>query len=998
LDFFGHAMTGSQNIIRRRWMLILLASVVIGIGFAAATSRVAVLPPPQLSDAKSALLQGDYDRAERLANQLVLLGLNQIQALAVAGEAAGKAGRIDAAVQYYETLSKRQQQFKQPPVGLYYAAEACRDAGRLTEAQVFYQRFLTFSPDHVLTHERLAFLMNVSGSRRESVPHFFSLVRSGKAEVQELVLFADLDRPNEQHQFLNDCEKKSPGDQFVQFGLAADALWEGRVDEATSRLKKSLSTFPNFIAGQAMLGELLVNDSDDQFVKWYLGLPSTRDPDIQYVLGLWCRKHHQTQMAARCFWNSLRDLPTSRRATAQLGQQLRLLGDKNVEFIEKRSKQQTELTQLIDQVLRTNSERVEPIRDAALLLEQMGRLWEAAAWGLVAERQFPDATWPRELFTRVAGMLDEKLPLVIDPENLALRFDLSAFPKFDLDLIPYQSSTNLDANKHSLIRFEESGCGPDFTYYNASDPSTPGARMFEQGGGGVAVIDYDRDNWPDLFFPQGSIWRTGQSEPEPSASLTDRLFRNILGNEAPDVTQSSGLVDRGFGQGAAVGDFDNDGFPDLYVGNIGRNQLLRNNGDGTFSDVTDLAGLTSTDWTSSCVVVDLNADGHADLYDVNYLTGPHVYEMICQGRACSPKAFEGTPDRLLLSRGDGTYEMVTPDPRETKGKGLGIVAFQLIERGRPSLFISNDQVPNFLLHNHATTDPSNIRLEDEAFVRGVAYNQDGLAMASMGIAADDLDGDGRIDFYVTTFKDESSMLFLQDSPGLFIDSSTTAGLRAATMPFVGWGTQCLDSDRDGFPDLVGVNGHIDDFRDEGGEFHMRPQFFRNLGTGRFSELMAAEAGSFFSQKRLGRGLSRLDWNRDGLMDFAVSNVGDRASLVMNVTKGAGHFLSVRLAARHGGRDAIGSLIEVRTSDRTWKKQLVAGDGYMASNERLVQFGLGDATTVEELIVHWPSGTKTTLRQLPADVTIELIESTPRGIQRRGPEESEVVEVITGRDD
>ena len=268
-----------------------------------------------------------------------------------------------------------------------------------------------------------------------------------------------------------------------------------------------------------------------------------------------------------------------------------------------------------------------------------------------------------------------------------------------------------------------------------------------------------------------------------------------------------------------------------------------------------------------------------------------------------------------------------------------------------------------------------MRLEDEAFIRGVAYNQDGLAMASMGIAADDIDGDGRLDFYVTTFKDESSMLFLQDSPGLFVDSATTAGFRSATMPFVGWGTQCLDSDRDGFPDIVGVNGHIDDYRDEGGEFHMRPQFFR-----------------------LGRGLSRLDWNRDGLMDFAVSNVGHRASLVMNVTQGAGHFINVRLTALQGGRDAIGSSIEVHTPDRTWKKQLVAGDGYMASNERLVQFGLGDATTVHKLIVHWPSGTTSTLRDLPADMTIELIESTPHGILRSGPEESEVVEVITGRDD
>ena len=192
------------------------------------------------------------------------------------------------------------------------------------------------------------------------------------------------------------------------------------------------------------------------------------------------------------------------------------------------------------------------------------------------------------------------------------------------------------------------------------------------------------------------------------------------------------MVDRGFGQGASSGDFDNDGFPDLYVGNVGRNQLLHNNGDGTFTDVTDVAGLTATDWTTSCVIVDLNADGNPDLYDVNYVTGPQVYERICQGKGCSPSAFAGAPDHLLLSRGDGSFELIEPAAPEVDGKGLGIVAFDLHERGRPSLFVANDQVPNFLLRNLATGDRHNVRLEDEAFISGVAFNQDGLAMASMG--------------------------------------------------------------------------------------------------------------------------------------------------------------------------------------------------------------------------------------------------------------------------
>jgi hypothetical protein len=421
------------------------------------------------------------------------------------------------------------------------------------------------------------------------------------------------------------------------------------------------------------------------------------------------------------------------------------------------------------------------------------------------------------------------------------------------------------------------------------------------------------------------------------------------------------------------------------VANIGRNRLYLNNGDGTFSDVTEGSGITGDDWTASCLVVDLNADGLPDLFDVNYLAGKNVYTAICSGRACSPAAFDGAPDRLHLNRGDGTFEFVANATPESDAKGLGVVAAHLHDRGRPSLFIANDQVPNFLLRNSASNDAFNLRLQNDGFPSGLAYNEDGLPMACMGIAADDVDGDGRIDFFVTNFKDESNTLYLQDANGLFIDATNAAGLRASSWPFVGWGTQFLDADRDGEVDLVVANGHVDDYRDEGGQYHMRPQFFRNTGDTRFVELSGPEIGSYFQRKYLGRGLARLDWNRDGRMDFVVSNIGAQASLVTNQSMGVGHFLNVRLHATATARDAIGSVVEVVTDKRRWSKQLVAGDGYMASNERVLQFGLGAADSLSELRVSWPSGQTTTIRNIPVDVTIELVEGSSRGTLWRGSE-------------
>lgn len=953
--------------------------------------------PPSLATAKAALSQGDYLAAERAALAIPPDHRDRNDALAVAGEACLKDHRTADAVKHYETLAKRQRQEGTVPLGLFYAAEAYRNAGRLTEAEALYRQFRESAPQHVLTNERLAFLTSISGRRWQSVPYYFVLIKSGKAEITELILFGDLDRPIEQRPYLEQCAIQAPNDVIVQLGLAAHSLWEGDSAEALLQLRSFVEHTPEVIAAQAMLGELLVNAEDAEFLRWHERLPTGVDehPDIHFVRGLWARKHDQTEMAARCFWESIRRAPTNRRATFQLGQVLRSLNHPASKAVETRSKQLIQLTQLIDQALRGNSPREGPIRGIINLLEQMGRLWEAAAWGIIARREFPTASWIEPTLERLGGQLRNDLPLVLEKENLAEQIDLSSFPIFrPTGSRTTKSAVDIAVASDTKIHFTEMSPGPVFTYENGHDPATPGARMFEQNGGGVAVLDFDGDGWPDLFFTQGGIWLTGKAEPEPPGLLTDRLFRNHNGQLPVDVTKEAGLIDRGFGQGATVGDFDNDGFPDLYVGNVGRNQLLHNNGDGTFTDITDSAGITATDWTASCVMVDLNADGWPDLFDVNYLTGPQVYERICQEKACSPSVFAGAPDRLLLNRGDGTLERVPPETPEVDGKGLGIIAFGLHERGRPSLLIANDQVPNFLLRNEPTADTHRPRLIDEAFVSGVAFNQEGLAMASMGIAADDVDGDGHLDFYVSTFKDESSLLLMHDSSGLFVDRAATAGLRAATWPYVGWGTQFLDADCDGDPDLVGVNGHVDDYRGDGGEYHMRPQFFRNVSAGRFEEQTAEQVGSFFERKRLGRGLARLDWNRDGLMDFAVSNIGHPASLVINETRAAGQFVGVRLSATRTARDAIGSVVEVQAGNRTWKKQLVAGDGYMASNERWLQFGLGPADRVDKITVQWPSGSVTVAENVPVGVTLEFIELSSRAVQRHNPTTSAMFTVTS----
>jgi tetratricopeptide (TPR) repeat protein len=905
----------------------------------------------------------------------------------LAGEAATKLDRLDEAVGFYRQVPAEDSDYG--PLSRFSLAEVYFHDGQLRSAAEAYAAAIELDAAAVMPYRRRALLMHATWQRFEAARCYAELVRHRAATVQELALFADLQRPLEVGDFLDRCATRHPEDPLVRLGLAVDAALV-RCDPALARerLTAIVARDPTNLAALALLGEALLHAGDDRLEEWFARLPPHADDsaDIWMVRGLRARRLDQPQAAARCFWEAVRREPGHRRAVYHLGQTLSAIESPAAPAFEARAGELHGLTHALDLVLASGGRNEVAVQESAKLLQQMGRIWEAWAWASMAEKMFPQSTWPSQMLAHLAPTLNTNTPLTLDSANLALRHDLSHLPLPTAAPRRATPTPGAAAQVATPVRFvdEATAAGLSFSYRNGdSDITRPGARMFEQTGGGVAVIDYDGDGLPDLYFTQGCRWADGDQQPAPPGDLTDRLFHNHGGRRFVDSTAAARLVDSGFGQGAAVGDFNSDGFPDLYVANIGPNQLLLNNGDGTFQDATSTAGLQHGDWTSSCLIADLNHDGHPDLFDVTYLEGDDVFTRLCQGLACSPRNFRGTPDRLLLNRGDGALEELRDSTPSIDSKGLGVVALDVDGRGRLSLFISNDQVPNFLLRNDPLAGWPGIELRNESFATGLAFNEDGLAMAGMGIAAGDADGDGRVDLYVANFRDESNTLYLQDAPGLFIDATRGAGLREPSLPYVGWGTQFLDAELDGDSDLVLVNGDVDDYRPTGGMSAMPAQFLQNQGGGRFVELKVDRAGSFFKPLYQGRGLARVDWNADGRMDFVVSNVNSPAALATNRTEPVGRFFNLRVKATDSARDAFGTHVTVVCDDCEWRQQLVAGDGFMASNERVLQFGLGSADAVDTVVIHWPSGGTTTLHDLPVDATLDVIEACHRGTLTRG---------------
>jgi hypothetical protein len=532
--------------------------------------------------------------------------------------------------------------------------------------------------------------------------------------------------------------------------------------------------------------------------------------------------------------------------------------------------------------------------------------------------------------------------------------------------------------------------GLTFTHVNGM----AGAMYFpEIMGPGVGLFDADSDGDLDVFVPQGRPLggaSIGSPPPAPPAYETGRLFRNDLAVRPDgtrtlrftDVTAESGITADGYGMGVASGDFDNDGWIDLYLTNFGRNQLFRNNGDGTFSDVSKTSGTDDPGWSVSAAFVDYDRDGWLDLFVGHYLSYSTDANVQCRGVAgapdyCAPFVYPAQPSRLLHNQRDGTFRDVTAAAGLALefGPALGVSTADFNGDGWIDLYVAHDLQPNALWINQRDGT-----FKNTAAPAGVAVGQNGEPKSSMGVDAADFDNDGDEDLVVTELTGQGADLYVNDGTGSFLDESATSGLRAATLPLTGFGTAWFDADNDGWLDILTVNGAVMGIEPSAAPgdpfpFKQRKQLLRNLGTGRFEDVGAA-AGSVFERPAVGRGAAFGDLDNDGDTDVVVANTNDRLELLMNESATDTHWIGLRLVGGTPQRDMTGARVSVERAGGTtlWRRARTDGS-YASTNDARVLIGLGPSTTLTSLQVLWPDGRRESFTGAPIDRYTTLVEGT-----------------------
>ncbi len=932
-----------------------------------------------LGEAETQWKQGDPVAASRLLKQQLIRTPNDPETVLLAGKVAESNGGLGEAIDLVEGIPVGSQHVVEATALLveWYlrSAEPEKAVGRLQENLTQ----ASLRPDiEILWRRQLWALLNRLGRRQQASVVADEVCRSGFFSRDILVSL--LRRGDAFPLTLNG---DAPRQHFYRgVGLARWFFSQGEFDQAWQELSKEPLSGLNGGVADALRGRLLAEkQSVDEFARWYRECdPEARQcSDYWIALGTYFFDQHQLSASARALMEGIYLDPTDDDACHRLARVLAALRqNEQAALMREHAIRVATLKNLVMQLSLTTAQP-DLTADLPAQLLSLARPMEAIGWSLL--KLGPGNEVKRAALMQQLAMLRQ------NPEVASMR---SEFAMLDLDREAFEWKDALDrldetddtpaivgetaarkvvATKVIDPSFQNIAkqIGLEFQWYPAAQANLKSIPLHEMMGGGIAVCDFDLDGYPDVYLGQGS-----GDPPTGVGTRSNQLFRN-MGGRFLAVTQESGTADFGYSSGLAAGDVNQDGFPDLYLGCLGKNRLLINNGDGTFRDASDTLGETTPRFTSSVAIADLTGDGNPEIFECVYVEMEDGFRLPDRGvdgqeLTPNPNDFYADSDRWFLSQGTGSFVQQSIDRQVCEpGTSLGILITDIDGDGSNDAFIANDARPNHLLVHFGQERVANI-----ADLVGLGYGFRGFSNSCMGIASGDFNRDGRLDLQITNFRNESNNLFLQGEGGIFSDYSTRYELNPLCEPFTGFGLKKIDLNRNGWPDFVITNGHVFDQRSSGIDFQMQPQILMNH-VGRFESGTVKDPGNYFDTGHVGRSMATFDFDRDHDLDVLVGHLDSPLALLENRSEHVGQGLQLELVGTKSERDAVGCRVVVTIDDHAFTDWVTAGDGYLCTDESVLDFGLGAVSKVDSVQVHWTSGATQTFHDMLPGQRYLLIE-------------------------